>query len=388
MQFSKLIEIEDFSSEELTPYLQTIAEEEMAFFGIEKPVIIPDSKNWETAMALYSFEKHNLLKQSKLFAGIGAGTERLTEFLANKGAIVFPIDRYLERTAWSDVAPSGYMVNVSDYSYKNTHTQNIIPVHSDARVLDLPSNFFDGVYSSGSIEHFGGLDAVNAAAAEIARILKPGGIASISTEFRLSGPEHLSWFDDNCILFTTDLIEKHIVQASGLTPIGMPNNRPSSKTFETRRVLIDFLNSAKNIRTFQDKVDIYPNLVLFHEGFLFCSVHILLKKPLDWEPTPTATSKVGSFRKEVQSNNRNAIERLKRAFSDQAPISLMASNSDQSQVMQVAENKPVQRNWFYNGLIKMDSMSRKMPLLRRYLLRLLLLFPKLETRLRRKLRGF
>jgi hypothetical protein len=43
--------------------------------------------------------------------------------------------------------------------------------------------------------------------------------------------------------------------------------------------LLDFLSKAVKVRTVQDKRDAYPNLVLFHEGFLFCSVHLTLVKP-------------------------------------------------------------------------------------------------------------
>ena len=203
------------------------------------------------------------------------------------------------------------MISVSDYHAGRVNSRNIIPVHSDARILDLPSNFFDGVYSSGSIEHFGGLKAVESASIEIARILKPGGVASISTEFRLDGPVGKAWFDDNCILFTPELLRRHILEPSGLTAIGFPSNIPSSKTFESQKVLLDFLHVAKNVKTFEDKCTAYPNLVLSHDGFLFCSVHILLQKPFDWEISESAKAKVGEFRRSVANDRRAAIKTLK-----------------------------------------------------------------------------
>jgi ubiquinone/menaquinone biosynthesis C-methylase UbiE len=366
MNFSKVIDLEDFSSEKLKPYLLKIAEMEMGEFGIKTPTVVPDSKNWETAMALYSFEQHGVLEEGRTFAGIGAGTERLTELLANTGAIVFPVDRYLETTPWSDVAPSGYMVDASEYTSKCTQTRNIIPVHSDARELALPSKYFDAVYSSGSIEHFGGLDAVEAAAAEIGRILKPGGVASISTEFWLEGPTHKPWFDDNCILFTPELIKKHIIEPSGLIPQGMPTNKPSAKTYETRKNLINFLNSAKRIKTFEDKLDVYPNLVLFHEGFLFCSVHILLKKPHDW--MPQTSLKNSRFHKEIKENNKSAIK-----------------------VLKYGSKKEKSSSSFRNGLnlgkrilLKVYGIVRKNPALKYYAVKFLIKFPKLSRYLQDK----
>src|SRR3990172_231004 len=47
---------------------------------------------------------------------------------------------------------------------------------------------FDGIFSSSSIEHFGDLPSVRRAVEEISRVLKSGGILTLSTEFRLQGP--------------------------------------------------------------------------------------------------------------------------------------------------------------------------------------------------------
>ncbi len=60
--------------------------------------------------------------------------------------------------------------------------------HIDGRWLRFPDETFDGIYSSGSIEHFGGLDFVANAAFEMGRVLKPGGVLTLSTEFKIAGP--------------------------------------------------------------------------------------------------------------------------------------------------------------------------------------------------------
>ncbi len=380
MKFSKAIDLEDFFNNALSPYLQKIAKIEMGILGIDEPQVIPDSKNWETAMALYSFESFNLLKPGKVFAGIGAGTELLTELLADYETIVFPVDRYLEDTPWSDVAPGGYMVDPLIYTQFYKQAGHIIPVHSDARALNLPSNFFDGVYSSGSIEHFGGLESVEAAAAEIGRILKPGGFASISTEFWLNGPEGKGWFDDNCILFTPNMIEKHIVRPSGLSLIDVPDNLPSEKTFETRKVLVDFLKSAKNIKTLDDKLSAYPNLVLFHEGFLFCSVHILLKKPLDIEASGHKPAKAISFNDKIRSNNLLSIKRLE----DRIKSSIDTAHNDMDNP-EITRDKTKERGSRSSKILKFcRSLVEKSPTLKGFLLRVLIKLPNLSAWLRRR----
>jgi len=312
MNYSKVIDLKDFESSHLRPFLEQFAAVEMKRFGIKDTKVIPDSKHWECAMAMSAFEEFGLIKERNTFAGIGAGTELTTFFLASRGCITFPCDRYMENTPWSDVSPIGMMLEPQWYSELKFPWGHVIPVNTDARKLRLPSSFFDGIYSSGSIEHFGSLAAVAAATQEIARVLKPGGLASISTEFRLEGPEDRPWFDNNCILFTPQLIDDYIIKPSGLTLVGDLEITPSDETFYTRRRLVDFLGAARSIQSLTDKEAAYPNLVLYHEGFLFCSVHLLLKKPYDWAVTLPAGS--DSFAKEITRNNENAHYALTRTF--------------------------------------------------------------------------
>jgi SAM-dependent methyltransferase len=233
-----------------------------------------------------------VLQPGALLAGIGAGTEETTFVLASKGCVVFPTDRYLERTPWSDVAPATMMVCPSKFSHYDYPRGSVIPIHTDARVLALPSDFFDGVYSAGSIEHFGSLEAVSAAAEEMGRILKPGGVAVLSTEFRLDGPNDKRWFSDDCILFTPELLQEHIIGPSGLELIGDVQFDTSKETYDGRVVLSDFLTKVSEMRTLEDKRNTYPNLILFHDGYLFCSVHLALRKPHLKENQASSYSKV------------------------------------------------------------------------------------------------
>jgi len=280
LPYTKIIDIADFNNPLLLPHLEDIARGEMLRFGLDRPEIVPDSKQWECAMMLRALSDHGVLRPGALLAGIGAGTEETTFALAAKGCVVFPTDRYLENTPWSDVAPAGMMVRPSQFSEYEYPRGAVIPVHTDARVLSLPTGFFDGVYSAGSIEHFGSLESVAASAEEIGRILKPGGIAVISTEFRLDGPLDKRWFSDDCILFTPSLLQEFIIDPSGLEAIGTPQYTTSHDTFDSRVVLLDFLDKAKKVASLSDKKNAYPNLVLFHEGHLFCSVHLALRKPI------------------------------------------------------------------------------------------------------------
>ncbi len=278
LPLSKTIDIEDFVAPELVPYLREINEQEAIRIGSNADEIVFDSKQWEHACALRALDEAQAASAGSWVAGIGAGVEGTIFALARRGCLVFPIDRYLHRSVWSDVAPAGMMIDPTRFSQLPYPRGHVIPVHSNAIRLNLPDCQFDGVFSSGSIEHFGSLDNVAEAAREIGRILKPGGVASIATEFRLEGPVDRPWFDDNVILFTPELLERYIVEPSGLTLRAPIRFEQSERTFETRQNLVDFLQRAQNIHILEEKRALYPNLVLYHDGFLFCSIVITLYK--------------------------------------------------------------------------------------------------------------
>jgi SAM-dependent methyltransferase len=64
----------------------------------------------------------------------------------------------------------------------------------DGRQLSFPDGSFDLSYSLSSIEHFGGVEGAAATIREMGRVLKPGGIMALATEYVLSGPPHEETF--------------------------------------------------------------------------------------------------------------------------------------------------------------------------------------------------
>jgi SAM-dependent methyltransferase len=58
----------------------------------------------------------------------------------------------------------------------------------DGRRLAFQDGAFDIAYSLSSIEHFGGVPGARAAVEEMARVLRPGGVLVLATEYQLGGP--------------------------------------------------------------------------------------------------------------------------------------------------------------------------------------------------------
>lgn len=232
-------------------------------------------------MRLKTFDDFGVVMPGALICGVGAGAEPTTFALADKGCIVFPVDRYLEVTARSGVTPASMMVRPGQYTRRPYARGSVVPVHSDPRALALPSNFFDGVYATAEIGRLGSLDALAASVEEIGRILKPGGIATVTVEFLLEGPNGAAGFDDDVLLMTPDLIQRYVVAPSGMALIDAPSFEISSQTYDSRAVLQDFNSTVGRHRTVEQKKNVHPNLVIFHDGFLFCPIHLTLRKPAE-----------------------------------------------------------------------------------------------------------
>jgi SAM-dependent methyltransferase len=64
----------------------------------------------------------------------------------------------------------------------------------DGRRLAFRDGTFDIAYSLSSIEHFGGMSGATATIREMGRVLKPGGVLTLATEYVLHGPPHEETF--------------------------------------------------------------------------------------------------------------------------------------------------------------------------------------------------
>lgn len=224
---------------------------------------ISNRKAWEIRMAMDTLTDLGAVHENAEILGVGAGKESTIFQLSNQVKRVFATDLYMDSGAWSKHAPVKMLMNPSLESGGQEHNRRRIVVqHAD--MLDLPyeDNSFDGVFSSGSLGHVGSYEDVAQAAREIGRVLKPGGVASISTEWRLSGQ---GWGWDNVLLFDPETIVKYIVEPSGLYYEGISG--PAIIDEEAYPFDLRLKGHCPPMET-----------VLSHRGFTFTSVHIALVK--------------------------------------------------------------------------------------------------------------
>ncbi len=314
INYNRVCNLSDFRDPSIRDVIRDVFAHELPLFPSEYPDGVADTKQWEIAMAIRALKDFGALRPDATVLGIGAGTEATTFYLSRHVHQVVATDIYAGSGPWADVAPVGFLVEPRLFAAGVAcDPKRVFPLHQDARALDLPDDKYDGVYSCGSIEHFGSLDYVANAAYEIGRVLKPGGIMAISTEFKVAGPPDGDGWDPSVILFSAEKLRHWLIEASGLELVDALETDLSDETLSTRRDLLAFLSAAKQLANPAQKIGIYPNIILYHEGYLFSSVHLTLRKPLSgWGAKNAWAAPDARTRAAVEAGRQEAVAALQR----------------------------------------------------------------------------
>ena len=127
----------------------------------------------------------------------------------------------------------------------------------------------------------------------------------------MAGPPNEDGWDPSVILFSPAKLQRWIVEASGLEPVDALDTTLSDETLSVQRDLLSFLNAAKQVTHPTQKIGIYPNLILYHEGYLFCSVHLALRKPYSgWGTANRWAAPDSATRDEVMAGKHAAVAAL------------------------------------------------------------------------------
>jgi SAM-dependent methyltransferase len=266
--YNKLCELEDFGDEMLRRYMREV-------FARQASLVpsFPDGgearKTWEVAQTARAFMDLGALHERAEILGVAAGKEATIFWATNHARRVFATDLYLDAGGWEGDAPRSMLTAPGKYASCPWNERRLIVQHMNALELLYEDACFDGVFCSSSIEHFGDEENVRQALAEIWRVLKPGGIASLSTEFRLRGPG--PGLPGTLLFDATDLDEIII------RPLRWDLVEPLDLTI-SERTLATALNLADVVA---GKAREFPHIVLGEQGNLFTSVHLALRKSDD-----------------------------------------------------------------------------------------------------------
>jgi SAM-dependent methyltransferase len=196
---------------------------ELAEYSFDHHVFSPNvyRKGWEWTQAAYGLMQLNMLRPEHSALGVGAGRECLIFWLGDRLRQVIATDLY-GNAAWTSKngreADPGVLESPQKYCPKPMDLRAIQFMNMDGTELRFPDNHFDFAWSMSSIEHFGGHDKSAQAVREMARVVRPGGIVAIATEYLLFEEYQHPEF------FTKNEIETYVVKASPQLALVEPIN--------------------------------------------------------------------------------------------------------------------------------------------------------------------
>jgi len=223
-------------------------------------------------MGILAMKRFNKLNDKCTAIGIGTGSEPIPFYLANKVNHVYATDLYGESEEWNKEAPSTFLNNPNKYAPFPYKEDALTVLRMDGTKLEFPSETFDIAFSFSSIEHFGGKDHSGSLKSmkEIERVLKPGGIAVIATEYIINDKDHPEFFNKKTIY--TDLIDK-LDSLKLVEPLDL---RITTKTLDT---VVDYQEVLNRDNSDDEEfAKSHPYLLLNLKNLLFISVMLVFKK--------------------------------------------------------------------------------------------------------------
>jgi SAM-dependent methyltransferase len=281
LPYNKVCEVEDFTHPDLLPILHEIYPHERSRFGQSWPTGREYRKDWEVAMSIRALRDMGALHPDAEVLGVGAGTESTIFYLTNHVRRVFATDLYLQE--WqSESANVGMFLNPDRYWPGLWNPRRLVVQHMNALDLKYEDATFDAIFSSSSIEHFGGHDEIRQAVREMARVLKPGGVLSLATEFRLAGP---SPGMDNCLMFDEEELTDLVIGAADWQPANPLVSSCSLLSRSTEQPFSELLAVVQaHVAEFGELLyhklvwPKYPCVGLTHGPLAWTSVHLAIHK--------------------------------------------------------------------------------------------------------------
>jgi SAM-dependent methyltransferase len=153
-------------------------------------------KSYELTQLLFGLTRLGRCRDEASIVSVGAGHEPVLYWLANHVGSVVATDLYEGRwqSDGSREGDEGVLARPEDYAPFAYRHDRIAFRRMDGRHLTFPDGTFDVAYSLSSIEHFGGAAGARDAVDEMTRVVKPGGLVVVATEYILSGPPHAEAF--------------------------------------------------------------------------------------------------------------------------------------------------------------------------------------------------
>ena len=282
LSHNKICNLEDFTHPELRPVLRDVFAHEVVRFGDAFPTGKENRKDWEAAMALRAFGACGLLEGDADFLGVAAGNEPLLFHLTRMARTVHATDVYLAPGDWEIFGHRSMLDDPFEHWPFAWNPRRLVVQHMDALDMRYEDETFDGVFSSSSIEHFGGHAEVRRSMDEMFRVLRPGGVLAVSTEFRLTGP---SPGLEGTLLFDEEELASVLIGDRAWAPISPLDLTVSDATLATTVDVVGVVGQQlaqchRDGGWFTHKLDYehFPHIVMSFGEYTFTSIQLALRK--------------------------------------------------------------------------------------------------------------
>jgi len=231
-------------------------------------------KEWEIVQSVRGLRDFGALRPHARMLGIGAGHEWTAFYLTRHVEQVFCTDLYLGSGGWDDWANKDMLIDPTPFAHGRAfNRERLVVQEMDARRLWYPDGFFDGIFSASSIEHVGTPNEVAEAMREMVRVLKPGGVIAITTEFKVLPCAGNGWA--NVCVFDAETLHQYVIAPSGCDLVDEPVYDVDAETLATEQDLNWVVATAKRKEPIPT-----PHIVVRAGAYVFASTSVTLRKPL------------------------------------------------------------------------------------------------------------
>jgi SAM-dependent methyltransferase len=184
----KACNVEDFTRPELCQRVRDLFLHDLVRVGESFPAGREDRLYWRTAMTVRALADHDVLGPAAEVLGVGAGNEPALFWLTNRARRVFAADRYLEAGTRAADRSRGMLAEPERHWPGSWNRRRLVVQHMTPQDLRFADESFDAVLAPGSLDDCTDDADLGRALDEMHRVLKPGGVLSLTCELRLEGP--------------------------------------------------------------------------------------------------------------------------------------------------------------------------------------------------------
>lgn len=263
-QYAKLCDIRDFEDPGLLEAVRSVLPE-------RDPATHVERKAWEFAMVALFLEEVGRLSQGTELLSVGAGNERIVFWLARRVGRVVATDIYGEGSFAEREAGRAMLEDPRSQSPWPYPEERLEVMRMDARELEFEDASFDCVVTVSSIEHFGSPTDTARAAAEIGRVLRPGGHAVIATDL-LVRRHPLDRYRASVEAFTERGLRRQVIEPTGLSELQPLDATVSPGSFDnlTRQTKQGLISRSG---------EYFPHLMVQVGRSVHTSACVVLEKP-------------------------------------------------------------------------------------------------------------